>query len=63
MQLFDLLTRHDDRIALTADGRDYSYAALADAALRVGAALRARGLRAGDRVAFFLPNCAELPIA
>ncbi|HSP97598.1 MAG TPA: AMP-binding protein [Candidatus Dormibacteraeota bacterium] len=62
MQLFDLLTAHGDRIALTADGRDY-YAALADLGLRVAAGLRARGLHAGDRVAFFMPNRAELAIA
>ena len=63
MQLFDLLTAHGDRIALTADGRDYTYAALADLGLRVAAGLRARGLHPGDRVAFFMPNRAELAIA
>ena len=63
MQLFELLTHHGERVALTAGDRDYSYAALAEAALRVGAALRARGLQAGERVAFFLPNCVELAIA
>ncbi|MBX3024640.1 acyl--CoA ligase [bacterium] len=63
MQLFDLLLGHGDRVALTADGRDHTYGALADAAARLAATLRARGLAAGDRVAFFLPNCAELAIA
>ena len=61
--LFDLLTAHRDRVALTADGRDWTYAALADASRRVGAALLTRGLEAGDRVAFFMANSAELAIA
>ncbi len=63
MQLFDLLTAHSDRIALTADGRDHTYAGIAEASRRVAAALRARGLRPGERVAFFLSNRAELAIA
>ena len=63
MQLFDLLRGHGDRVALTADGRDYTYGSLADASARVAAGLRGRGLQPGDRVAFFLPNHAELAIA
>ena len=63
MQLFDLLRGHGDRVALTADGRDHTYASLADASARAAAALRGRGLQPGDRVAFFLPNRAELAIA
>lgn len=61
--LFDLLSARRDRVALTADGRDWTYAGLADASARVGATLRARGLEAGDRVAFFMANSAELAIA
>ncbi|MFN8640998.1 MAG: class I adenylate-forming enzyme family protein [Candidatus Binatia bacterium] len=50
-------------MALQTDGRDYTYAGLADASARLGAALLARGLRPGDRVALFLPNGAELAMA
>ena len=63
MSLFDLLAAHRDRVALTAGDRDYTYGALADASARVAAALLARGLRPGERVACFLPNRVELAIA
>ena len=63
MSLFALLAAHGDRIALTAGDRDYTYAALATASARVAAALLARGLLPGERVACFLPNRVELVIA
>lgn len=63
MSLFALLAGHGERVALTADGRDHTYAALADASARVAAALLGRGLRPGDRVALLLPNRVELALA
>lgn len=61
--LFALLDGPGTRVALHADGRDWTYAGLRDAGLRVGAALRARGLAPGERVACFLPNRVELALA
>lgn len=49
--------------ALVFGDRSYSYAELWDGALRYAAALRARGLGAGDRVALLLPNTPAFPMA
>ncbi|MET8293813.1 AMP-binding protein [Streptomyces sp. NPDC005180] len=49
--------------ALVFEGRSYSYAELWDGALRYAAALRARGLGAGDKVALLLPNTPAFPMA
>ncbi|MEW1633405.1 AMP-binding protein [Streptomyces sp. NPDC093801] len=49
--------------ALVFGDRSYSYAELWDGALRYAAALRARGLGAGDRVALLLPNSPAFPMA
>ncbi|HKE49015.1 MAG TPA: class I adenylate-forming enzyme family protein [Rhodanobacteraceae bacterium] len=56
-----LLAATDDpaRLAKTAvivEGRPYTYAELVDHALRLAAALRARGLGRGDRVAIYMDN-------
>ena len=64
----NLLRHRDERAALVAwneAGRqgELSYAGLARATARVAAALRAEGVRAGDRVAGFLPNIPEAVIA
>lgn len=48
--------RHGDRIALRYAGREWSFAALNQAARRVAARLRDLGLRPGDRVAAFGRN-------
>ncbi|MDR3002628.1 MAG: AMP-binding protein, partial [Acidovorax sp.] len=44
------------QIALRAQGRDWSYVALADAGQRAAAVLDAQGLRAGDRLALLCLN-------
>ena len=45
------------------EGRTWSYAAFARDALAVAAGLRARGVRAGDRVLIHLENCPEFALA
>src|SRR3954469_16034431 len=52
--------RTPDRDALHFEGRSWTYAGLDDAAERIATALKDRGVRPGDRVALFLPNCPEL---
>ncbi|MFF3650256.1 AMP-binding protein [Streptomyces sp. NPDC002181] len=49
--------------ALVFEDRSYSYAQLWDGALRYAAALRARGLGPGDKVALLLPNTPAFPMA
>jgi long-chain acyl-CoA synthetase len=52
--------RHDPRRpAIVFEGRQLSYGELDDLAARVSAALRARGIGRGDRVALHLPNTPE----
>jgi malonyl-CoA/methylmalonyl-CoA synthetase len=48
--------RGPDRALLRFEGATHGYGLVADAAARVGAALAARGVAAGDRVALFLEN-------
>jgi long-chain acyl-CoA synthetase len=50
------------RAALTLDGTDLTYRALARHSARVAALLRRRGIRPGDRVAVMLPNVPEFAI-
>jgi acyl-CoA synthetase (AMP-forming)/AMP-acid ligase II len=52
---------HGDRPAVVCGPTTYSYAELSARALALGGELRARGLDHGDRVAFALSNCAEIP--
>jgi acyl-CoA synthetase (AMP-forming)/AMP-acid ligase II len=52
--------RAPDKIALWFGERSWTYAELDDATDRIAASLSAAGVRAGDRVALFLPNCPEL---
>ncbi|MEA3245475.1 MAG: acetoacetate--CoA ligase [Gemmatimonadota bacterium] len=64
----NLLRRRDDTPAIIARSeggtrRELSFAELAGAAAGVAAALRAAGVRPGDRVAGFLPNIPEAVIA
>src|SRR5437773_2617237 len=55
--------RVPDRVALRFGDRAWSYAELDVEATRLAAGLAAAGIRPGDRVAFFLPNCPELVFA
>lgn len=48
------------KAALHFEGGSWSYGELDDRSDRVAAALHAAGVRAGQRVAMFLPNCPEL---
>ncbi|MEZ5243647.1 MAG: AMP-binding protein [Acidimicrobiales bacterium] len=51
-----------DRLALIDGDRTWNRLALSDDARRAAAVLHDLGVRPGDRVAWSLPNCAELPI-
>ena len=55
--------REPGRVALCFGDRRWSYAELDDATDRVAAALAAEGVRNGDRVALFLPNCPALVLS
>lgn len=65
-----LVARLDDtaaampgRIAIQQGARRIDYRTLRDAALRLAAGLRVRGVQAGDRVGLALPNCIEAVVA
>jgi acyl-CoA synthetase (AMP-forming)/AMP-acid ligase II len=58
--LRDTRQRAPDKVALWFGRRSWTYGELDDATDRVAAALAAAGVRPGDRVALFLPNCPEL---
>jgi long-chain acyl-CoA synthetase len=47
---------HPERPAVVFEGTTTTYGALADQSARIASALRAMGVRRGDRVALFLPN-------
>ena len=51
--------RYGNRVALDFFGEETTYAELADEVSRAAEALRAAGVRAGDRVALVLPNCPQ----
>ena len=55
--------RTPDRVALWFGDRGWTYAALNQAADQVAATLNAAGLRPGERLALFLPNCPELVLS
>jgi long-chain acyl-CoA synthetase len=54
---------HPDKIAIACFGRETTYRELNDYATRFAAALAALGVRKGDRVAVYLPNIPQFPIA
>src|SRR5437879_5631794 len=51
--------RHPDRVAVVSDERQTSYAELAEAAGRMAAGLRARGIGRGTRVGILIDNRRE----
>src|SRR5262245_31538919 len=55
--------RTPEKVALWFGERRWTYAELDDATNRIAAALSAAGVRAGDRVAVFFPNCPELVLS
>lgn len=64
----NLLRYRDDKLAIIARGedgstRELSYAELTEAVTRMRAGLKAAGVKAGDRVAGFVPNRPEAVIA
>jgi fatty-acyl-CoA synthase len=62
-QLLGALARHRTRPAVVAGGREWTYGQLEDAARRLAADLRARGVRGGDAVAIVLPNGIEYVVS
>ena len=52
--------RHGDKALIASTSRSISYAGAPDIAARSAGCLAAAGVRAGDRVIVFLPNCMEL---
>jgi long-chain acyl-CoA synthetase len=60
--LLDSAAQGADRPALRMDDATLTYGGFQDAALRVAAALQARGVRPGDRVGLVLPNVLAFPI-
>lgn len=54
---------HPDRVALRFGNRSWTYAELDEQTERMAKALWAFGVRPGDRVALFLPNCPELVLS
>jgi long-chain acyl-CoA synthetase len=57
------VARHAGRVAVTDGPRRLSYVELASERDRLAAGLCRAGVRAGDRVALVLPNCAEYVVA
>ena len=55
--------RFGNRVALDFFGAETTYLELADQVSRAAEALRAAGVRAGDRVALVLPNCPQHVVA
>ncbi len=55
--------RYGNRVALDFFGAETTYVELADEVIRAAEALRAAGVRVGDRVALVLPNCPQHVVA
>ena len=58
--LADGIVRHHDGPALIINGRTYTYADLFRLSHALAASLSERGIAAGDRIAFLLPNGLEI---
>ena len=61
--LSDTRGRSSQQVALWFGDRSWTYADLDDATDRLAAGLLRAGVRAGDRVALFFPNCPELVLS
>jgi long-chain acyl-CoA synthetase len=61
--LVETAARHPGRPALKLDDAVFDYALLDQAAARVAAMLKAKGVMPGDRVAIMLPNVPYFPVA
>ncbi|MFF7976244.1 AMP-binding protein [Streptomyces sp. NPDC007905] len=55
--------RHPDRVAITFYGEQITYATLKDLTARLCGWLQRGGVRPGDRVGVFLPNCPQFIVA
>ncbi|HEX6022004.1 MAG TPA: long-chain fatty acid--CoA ligase [Solirubrobacter sp.] len=62
MNVAELLTR-SNRVAIRLDDRALTYAELDDAAARMSALLKSKGVEPGDRVGLMAPNVPEFAIA
>src|SRR5215203_4656409 len=60
--LIDTAAKDDAHPALRMDDAVLTYGQFRDAALRVGASLRAKGVEPGDRVGMVLPNVPSFPV-
>src|SRR3954449_10851627 len=60
--LLDTAEEHGARTALRMDDVTLTYREFADAASRVAAGLRSRGVEPGDRVGMVLPNVVSFPV-
>ena len=59
--LFDLsLTGRRDTVALEFEGREFTFGEIDDRANRLAHLLAHRGLKTGDRLCVYLPNCVEM---
>jgi len=54
--------RRPDKVALVCDGQRLTYGEIETRANRVANALLANGIKRGDRVVLYLPNCVELVV-
>jgi long-chain acyl-CoA synthetase len=61
--LSDSAARFGDRLAIKLDDVEFNYELLDQAAARVAAMLKAKGLQPGDRVGIMLPNVPDFPVA
>ena len=63
-QVLDIVKRNGDRVFLVdaQSGAPMTYREFHESACALGAELRARGLRRGDRLGVMVPNCCELAV-
>jgi long-chain acyl-CoA synthetase len=61
--LSDSAAKFGDRLAVKLDDVEFNYELLDQAAARVAAMLKAKGMEPGDRVGIMLPNVPYFPVA